>query len=107
MCCVFANIALSCCQPFLLVSFHVGSGCQTPDAYRVALEMALEVFQYAVSIIIIDRDNLVPYYRRMLAMISLFLILVVVFQAQIKNLLSFNKLLILLIVALTSCFLTG
>jgi ornithine decarboxylase len=32
------------------VSFHVGSGCQTPDAYRIALEMANDVFEYAESI---------------------------------------------------------
>ncbi|XP_011405033.2 PREDICTED: ornithine decarboxylase-like [Amphimedon queenslandica] len=32
------------------VSFHVGSGCQTPDAYRVALEMAHEVFEYADTV---------------------------------------------------------
>ena len=32
------------------VSFHVGSGCQTPDAFRLALEKAYQVFQYAVSI---------------------------------------------------------
>lgn len=35
---------------FLFSSFHVGSGCQTPDAYRVALEKAHEVFKYAVRI---------------------------------------------------------
>lgn len=27
------------------VSFHVGSGCQTPSAYQMALELAAEVFQ--------------------------------------------------------------
>lgn len=33
---------------FFFSSFHVGSGCQTPDAYRVALEKAHQVFKYAV-----------------------------------------------------------
>ena len=35
--------------PFVPLSFHVGSGCHTPDAYRLALEKAYRVFKYAVS----------------------------------------------------------
>ena len=34
----------------LSLSFHVGSGCQTPDAYRNALELSHKVFEYAVSL---------------------------------------------------------
>jgi len=29
------------------VSFHVGSGCQTPSAYQEALEMAADIFEYS------------------------------------------------------------
>uniref|UniRef100_A0A1X7UHV9 Orn/DAP/Arg decarboxylase 2 N-terminal domain-containing protein n=1 Tax=Amphimedon queenslandica TaxID=400682 RepID=A0A1X7UHV9_AMPQE len=32
------------------VCFHLGTRCQTPDAYRIALEMAHEVFEYADTV---------------------------------------------------------
>ena len=35
---------------FLSLSFHVGSGCQTPSAYQEALEMAANIFQYAETL---------------------------------------------------------
>ena len=31
-------------------SFHVGSGCQTPSAFRFALELASEIFRYADTV---------------------------------------------------------
>lgn len=32
-----------------MCSFHVGSGCQSPSAYKVALEMVAELFRYGAS----------------------------------------------------------
>ena len=41
-------ITCNLCPP--LVSFHVGSGCQTPSAYQDALAMCAEMFQYGTGI---------------------------------------------------------
>ena len=33
-----------------MYSFHVGSGCQTPSAYEMALQMSAEMFQFGAEI---------------------------------------------------------
>ena len=56
----------------LLCSFHVGSGCQTPDAFRVALEMSHQVFEYGVRNELMNNDwLLINYFSTGISWLSL------------------------------------